>query len=200
MHRRSRTAILTALGSLAALALPLAAVGQRSAEPFGRLEIMVAATENVGRTRLHDFWSVATGKLVRVGTPFYLGSVALTVQLTPFEPHRDPQPDIDVLAVMTEWNGELALLSRLRGFGGIHLSHTVFNFRHPETRVHLITESEVGAGVQAGLRARLAGDLELVVLAMHQRSRTHLPTDLSYLALGAEYGFATPSWFREFLR
>lgn len=198
MSHRFGVAVVATVGGLIALAAPGPAAAQ-AAEPFGRLEIAVGATENVGRTRIHEYWDVGTGMLLRIGTPFYLGSMALTLERSPFKPHANAQPHIDVLAILLEWNGEIALLPRLRAFGGANFGYTVFHYLHPEEYYFLITESEVGAGFQAGLRARLLGDLGLVVMATHQRSRTHIPIGLSYLAVGAEYRFATP-WLHDFLR
>lgn len=193
-----RGSLIAALGGTLALAAPLPAAAQ-AAEPFGRLEIAVGATENVGRSRIHDYWDVGNGLLLRIGTPFYLGSAALTLERSPFTPHTHAQPYIDVLATLLEWNAELALHPRFRAFGGVNLGYTTFHYLHPEEFFFLITESEVGAGLQAGLRARLTGGLGLVAMATHQRSRTHIPIGLSYLAVGAEYGFATP-WLHDFLR
>lgn len=198
MSHRLGGALIAAFGGLIALAAPRPAAAQ-AAEPFGRLEIAVGATKNVGRTPIHDYWDVGTGMLLRIGTPFYLGSAALTLERSPFTPHTSAQPYIDVLAILLEWNGELALLPRLRAFGGANFGYTIFHYLHPEEYFFLITESEVGAGLQAGLRVRLVGDLGLVAMATHQRTRTHIPIGLSYLAVGAEYRFATP-WLHDFLQ
>lgn len=198
MRHRFVAPLIAAFAGAIVLSSP-SPVAAQAAEPFGRLEIAVGATENVGRTGIHEYWDIGTGMLLRIGTPFYLGSMALTLERSPFTPYDHAQPYIDVLAILGEWNAELVLLPRVRAFGGINLGYTVFHYLHPEEYFFLITESEVGAGFQAGLRARLFGGLGVVAMATHQRTRTHLPIDLTYLAVGAEYGFATP-WLHDFLR
>jgi hypothetical protein len=171
----------------------------QSPEPFSRLTVSAAAATNVNRVLLHRYWRSDTGWLMRVATPFYLGSTAVVVQTVPFTPRGPDQLDVDALTVLAEWNGERVLLPGVRGIGGIHLGQTTFKFRTQRERTFIIEESELLSGVQIGVRTRLAGDVGLAVMANHQKIFTQIPIHLTFVACGLEYSLATPSWLRTFL-
>lgn len=168
--------------------------------PFSRIEVSTAGSVNVNRERLHDLWGSDPGGLVRFATPFHVGSIALSAELTPFAAIEPGLPDFDALAVALEWGVERTILPGFRGSVGVQIGNMRFAFIDPESGELARSESELLLGVRAGLRQRVVGLLGLTAEAHHQRVFTRLPIDLTFASVGLDYSFDAPRWLREFLQ
>lgn len=194
LARPGAAALLLALALLA----PAGAAAQR-AEPFSRIELSVVGTARLNEDGLDEYWRTLPGGLARAATPFYLGSVALAVQVIPFEPVPGIY-DLDALTVGLEWNGEARLWRGTSASAGVQVGNATFKFHEQETRIFLQEESEFLAGVQAAVRTRVTHNVGVLVTARHQRIFTHIPVRLTFAGAGVEYTFGTPGWLRAFLQ
>ena len=178
--------------------LPPASAAAQRAEPFSRIELSVAGTARVNEDGLDEYWRTLPGGLLRAATPFYLGSVAVAVQVIPFQPVPGIY-ELDALTVGVEWNGERRLWRGSRASAGILVGNATFKFHEQETRIFLIEESEFLAGMQAVVRTRVTHNVDVLVTARHQKIFTHIPIHLTFAGAGVEYAFGTPRWLRAFL-
>ena len=188
--------------ALAAVALLLGRpepLHAQSPEPFSGVDVSVAGAVSVSRDRLDDFWSVGEGGIVRVATPFYLGTVAVSLQRTPFVPRQPDLPRFHATTAAVDWGIGGGFGNRLHGSLGAQLGSVSFDLRQPGTG-RAWRESELFVGARADVVARLAGGLGLTAAAIHQRIHTHVPIDLTFATVGLSYSLDAPGWLREFLR
>lgn len=196
MSYRARGAVLL----LATLAAAERAPAQAPA-PFSHIEIGAAGGLIRSDDRLRDWWRPGPGALLRLSTPFYLGSVSLAAEASRFRALQPgEQPNFRALVRVAEWNAERGVGRGARVFAGVQAGSLDMSFVDPPTESGNLNENEFLVGFQAGASGRLWGGVGATVLASRRRVLTHVPIHLSTASVGLSYLLPTPAWLRDALR
>lgn len=195
-ERMMRT-VLAVLATLVAQAAAPAAAQSRG--PFSTLELLAAGAADVQIGDLDDFWRPGRGWLIRLSTPFYLGTAAAGFQNASYAARSVEQPDFRLRTATVEWNVDVRSAAEVRGFAGVHAGATAMNFVERVQKTDNVDENEFVAGLQAGLSVPIGGGFGATVFAAHRKTYTRHPLRLSFLALGIHYSRATPERLRELL-
>ncbi|MEX2582117.1 MAG: hypothetical protein WD766_02515 [Gemmatimonadota bacterium] len=189
----------TAAFTAALLLLCLRPLAGQPAEAFSILDVQAAGVLNVDSGELGDLWRSRHGFLVRLATPFYIGTGAIAVQQTGFGGRRPDRPDFRMRTATAEWNVDGQFSRGVRGFAGVHAGSTGMSFLDAEHLSDNTEENEFVAGIQGGASLRLSGGLAATAIASHRKVFTRHPLRLTFLTLGLGYSFATPRALRAFL-
>lgn len=191
---RWRSAIVGAAAGAALLAP--ASLPAQAAAPFSTFGVSGAVTLDVGRDRLRELWRPGHGGMVRLATPFYAGSVAISAQLAHFRARGDEQPDFRAITRAAEWNAVLPMRGGAEAFAGVQLGAMDMTFLGPAAQTGNPDENELLVGAQGGLSVPVHGGVGIALTVSRRRVLTHVPIDLDYTSAGLEYRARTPAWLR----
>lgn len=188
------------VAALLALAPSPAPLPAQVAAPYGTIALRVGSLANVNRERLHESWRPIGGVELQLATPLPLGEAALVVGRVPFRSRRDDVPDFDATLLALRWGLARQVAGPLGARATILLGDFLMRFDDGERSVHGLTEeSELFAGLAAGVDLRLTRWLAASAEVAHQRVLTHLPIDLTTVSLGARATAPSPGWLRRVL-
>jgi hypothetical protein len=169
----------------------------QTSPPFSELDLLAAFSSHIAIGDLSDYWGASPGVTLRIGSPFYAGSIALGVHSNTFEADTPEQPDFRMYALTAEWNAEHDIGEMASTFIGAQIGSAGMSFHEREHhRTENEDENEFLTGAQVGVRSTLWRRLGASLILSHQKVFTRLPLRLTTVVIGLSYSLSTPDWLR----
>lgn len=198
--RSTGRGFLLLLTGVAAVALgrpdPTHAQGQ--SRPFSTLSLFGGPAVDAEVGNLDDFWNARHGYLLRLSTPFYLGSATAGFQDASFGARSLEQPDFHMRTFTIEWSAGADLPAGAHGFAGVHAGAAAMHFLEREVTFNG-DENEFLLGAQGGVGVPLTSRLSVTALGGHRKVFTRIPLRMTFASLGLSYTVRTPAALREVL-
>jgi len=189
------TFLSTLAVTAALIALPSPAHAQRDA-PFSTVSLSVDVSRDMYESRFQSFWDTAPAVDISASVPFYVGRARAAVRL--MRARSAELTDINTAFLHLGWGPSVTLSERAAvdisvSAGSLYMLFTdeVISYRR--------SESELAAGLRAGLAGRISGPLSAQLHIEWQHAFTSIPMDFVFLSGGLTYSVNSPDWLRSFL-
>lgn len=185
--------LLTLVVTAALLASP--AHAQRDA-PFSTVSLSVDVSHDMHHSKFQSYWDTAPAVDIAASVPFYFGRARAAVRL--MRAHSAELTDINTAFLHLGWGPSIPLSERASvdvsvSAGSLYMLFTdeVISYRK--------SESELAAGLRAGLSGRISGPLGAQLHVEWQHAFTSIPMDFVFVSGGLTYSVNSPDWLRSFL-
>lgn len=172
---------------------------QNSHLPFENITLFLGGEQNINREDLHRFWKPEISPTIALQTPFYIGTAAFKVGLTPFH-RKTTRINFNLIYYALNWEFPLVKFLGITFSPGFHFGSAAFQFVNPQPPLQKeVAESEIAAGPLLAAQYQLSPQLSVRAYLDKRYIFSHKRIGLTYLGLQAGYQFSTPGWIREIL-
>ncbi len=168
-------------------------------DAFSNLTLSFSIHANTNHGQFHEYWQRGRGLDLNCATPFYLGRARLGVQASLFEKKSDV-PEFYSLYYYLEWGFDIPLTNRIDWFNGLRSGSFAMTFDDDEINETQVTESELCLGISSSINAKITNQLAVNLTGSYQKVFTRKRLELTFILIGMNYTFDTPSWLREILK
>lgn len=164
--------------------------------PFSTVVFSLSLGTDVLESDFQRYWNTGPTVDIAATTPFYYGDFRTAVRV--MQARSTDLTDIRTAYFYVSWGPSLSIGRSLSGSIEVAVGSFYMLFAD-EAVSYRKSESELAAGLRAGLSGRLHGPLGAQLHLDWQRAFTSTPVDLLVISGGVTYALDSPGWLRRFL-
>lgn len=181
--------------AVALMASPAPAHAQGEA-PFSTVSFSVAMSHDLHQSNFQSYWDTTPAIDLAASMPFYYGRARAAVRM--MRARSAELTDINTAFLHLGWGPSFSISQRTSVDVSVSAGSLYMLFTD-ETVSYRRSESELAAGLRAGLSGRITGPLRAQLYVEWQHAFTSVPMDFVFVSGGLAYALNSPDWLRNFL-